>query len=303
MKKGFTLIELLVTVAIIAVVGAGVAVHYGRSMVDDARREMTLHEMGQIRDAFQRFYADNAAQMMDGMTAADTEDGLPRDFGARFGAAPGVTYDAPTVASPQRLYGMIEFFERYGLWPLFQDSVRSKDSSKLQVQIFKSSVESRRCAFRRPFPGAVDGWRGPYLSSARMTDCVANDDDGYLLEAVVSDMGATSGAAVGDGAIRFPQPATKYDGGADGGFYRVIYCEHCADEVAGATIYRRLLLMAAERPGDYDEWSEIKAFTGNRREGDAEHLPLDLATGAVKLRDEGHGVFFIELANFDTVCI
>ena len=62
MRKGFTLIELLVTVAIIAVIGAGVAVYYGRDLVDNARREMTLHEMGQIRDAFQRFYSDNAAQ-------------------------------------------------------------------------------------------------------------------------------------------------------------------------------------------------------------------------------------------------
>ena len=38
MKKGFTLIELLVVVAIIAVIGAGVVVTYGRTLVDDAKK-------------------------------------------------------------------------------------------------------------------------------------------------------------------------------------------------------------------------------------------------------------------------
>ena len=59
--------------------------------------------------------------------------------------------------------------------------------------------------------------------------------------------------------------------------------------------------MAAEKPVDYDIWDEIKVFTGNRREGDAEHLPIDLATGGVKTHDPQRGVFFMELMNLDTV--
>lgn len=304
-RKGFTLIELLVTVAIIAVIGAGVAVYYGRDLVDNARREMTLHEMGQIRDAFQRFYSDNAAQIMDGVTVADTNDALPQDFGTRFSATLGVTYAAPTATSPQRLYGMIEFFERYGLWPLVQDSIRSKDSSKSKVQTFKSAIDARKYAFGKPSLATGEGWRGPYINSLNLVDCIINRNDSYTLEAVVKDgdgyKGVLTGANVLDSAIRFPQPATKYNDGGNGGFYRVVYCEHCAEEVAGKPIYRRLLLMAAEKPVDYDIWDEIKVFTGNRREGDAEHLPIDLATGGVKTHDPQRGVFFMELMNLDTV--
>ena len=311
MRKGFTLIELLVTVAIIAVIGAGVAVYYGRDLVDNARREMTLHEMGQIRDAFQRFYSDNAAQIMDGVTVADTDDALPQDFGTRFGATLGVTYAAPTATSPQRLYGMIEFFERYGLWPLVQDSIRSKDSSKLEVQAFKSAIDARKYTFGKPSLATGEGWRGPYINSANLVDCVVNDNDDYVLEATVKNgqdgagkdlyVGIASERSIADSAIRFPQPATKYNDGGNGGFYRIVYCEHCAEEVAGKPIYRRLLLMAAEKPVDYDIWDEIKVFTGNRREGDAEHLPIDLATGGVKTHDPQRGVFFMELMNLDTV--
>ena len=53
-RRGFTLVELLVVIAIVAVVGAGVAVTYGRNVVVQARRQTTLHEMGQLRDAFAR---------------------------------------------------------------------------------------------------------------------------------------------------------------------------------------------------------------------------------------------------------
>lgn len=305
MRKGFTLVELLVTVAIIAVIGAGVAASYGRELVDGARRELTLHEMGQIRDAFQRFHSDNAAQIMDGVTAADTDDALPQDFGTTFTAASGLTYATPTAAAPQRLYGMIEFFERYGLWPLVQDSVRSKDSARLKVQTFKSAVDARKYAFIGPSLPTGEGWRGPYIRPANLVACVVGRGDDYLLEAVVNDgaghKGVLSGAAVQDGAIRFPQLATKYNDGANGGFYRVLYCEHCAEEVAGKPIYRRLLLMAAENPLDYDTWDKIKVFSGNRREGDEEHLPIDLSTGAIKMHDPQRGVFFMELLNFDVV--
>ncbi len=300
MRRGFTLIELLVTVAIIAVIGAGVAVCYGGDLVDNARREVTLHEMSQIRDAFQRFYSDNSAQVMGGMTEVDASTPLPDGgFSSRFSASSGGTYDS--TDANQRLYGMIEFFERYGLWMLVNDSVKSGDSSKLNVQIFNTEADGRKYRFKKPSIVTGEGWRGPYLSAVSVVDCVANEDGGYVPEAVSSGKGVTTKCAVDDGEVRIPQPATKYNDGANGGIYRVVYCEHCADETDGATIYRRLLLMAAEEPLDYDTWEEIKHFTGNRREGDAEHLPIDLATGAVVVHDAQRGVFFMELLNFDTV--
>ena len=40
MRRYFTLIELLVVVAIVAVIGAGVAVMYGREVVDDAKKHI-----------------------------------------------------------------------------------------------------------------------------------------------------------------------------------------------------------------------------------------------------------------------
>ena len=83
-RKAFTLIELLVVVAIVAVIGAGVAVMYGHEVVDDAKKQMTLHEMGQIRDAFNRFWTGNSAQMMGGMTVANYNTLLPdASFGDR----------------------------------------------------------------------------------------------------------------------------------------------------------------------------------------------------------------------------
>ena len=138
-KKGFTLIELLVVVAIIAVIGAGVAVMYGREVVDDAKKQMTLHEMGQIRDAFQRFWADNAAQMMDGLTVPGSATPMPTaDFA--FIAGDTQTFNASMPADdPQRLYGALEFFERYGLWMLFQKSVGDLSAGTRENQIFLSA--------------------------------------------------------------------------------------------------------------------------------------------------------------------
>ena len=115
------------------------------------------------------------------------------------------------------------------------------------------------------------GWRGPYIASF------------------------SSGTNLVDG-VAVPHLSTKYEGR-----YRVVYCEHCADERSGAPIYRRLLLMAAQEPTRYDEWSELQPFTGNRRNASATGEPLDVATGAVNTYDESKGLFFMELLNFDTV--
>jgi prepilin-type N-terminal cleavage/methylation domain-containing protein len=301
MKKGFTLIELLVVVAIIAVIGAGVAVTYGRTLVDDAKKQMTLHEMGQIRDAFQRFWADNASQMMDGLTVPGSAAPMPTaDFA--FIAGDTQTFNASLSADdPQRLYGALEFLERYGLWMLFQKSVGDLSSGTRENQIFLSTDEASKYEFHSPSPLTGNGWRGPYISTAQRVDCVAAASGGGVPEAVLQKKRAVSSAAVADGELRFPQPKTKYDDG-NGGFYRVVYIEHCAEERAGQPIFRRLLLIAAQDPRLFDEEAEIARFRGNRRYSGADAAtPIDTATGAVTTYDETRGVFFLELLNFDTV--
>jgi len=304
MKKGFTLIELLVVVAIVAVIGAGVAVMYGREVVDDAKKQMTIHEMGQIRDAFNRFWADNSAQMMGGMTIANDSTLLPDASTFEFAASDDKTYSPSKSAESQRLYGALQFLERHGLWPLLQRSVHRTDDTA-QIQIFHSSLDDRKYAFRSPSPVAGEGWRGPYLNAASCQECVLNGD---MVEVAVkngtssdSRTGITSGRTIGKSEVRFPQPATKYDTGGNGGIYRVFYFEHCANEYEGQPIYRRLILMAAMEPLKYDTWDEIKVFAGNRRSSSATGAPLNLETGAIDAYDDAHGVFFMELLNFDTV--
>ncbi|MGN0832250.1 MAG: type II secretion system protein [Kiritimatiellia bacterium] len=306
-NSAFTLVELLVTVAIVAVIGAGVAAYYGREVVDGARRQLTLHEMGQIRDAFQRFYADNAGQLLDGLTVADSATTLPDAFASasRFVAPDAQTYSVPSADDPQRLYGMFEFFERYGLWPLFQPSVDDLTGGERNVQLFQTTDASGKYAFKSPSVTSGEGWRGPYLMTAERVDCIPHAADAYLLEAtVVKATGRkrlSNGANVADSEVRFPQPATKYND-HNGGFYRVIYFEHCPDDSAGQPIYRRLLLMAAETPTACDTEAEIARFRGNRRYGGSDAAPpLDAATGAITAYDAAHRVFFLELLNFDTV--
>ncbi len=303
MKKGFTLIELLVVVAIIAIIGAGVAVTYGRQVVDEARQQMTIHEMGQIRDAFQRFWADNSPQMLDGMTKVNYSVLLPNsEFD--FAASDSQTYSESKSPESQRMYGVMQFFERHGLWPLFQRSVH-RESDSAQIQIFYSSVDARKYEFKDPSPLTGEGWKGPYLSRVTSIECVLNSAGGYIVEAVVKDgtgkKGVTSGSAINDAKVRFPQPKTKYDDGANGGIYRVFYYEHCENEYVGQPIYRRLILMAAKEPKDYDTWDEIREFAGNRRYSSASGYPLNDSTGAIMEYDSNRGLFFMELLNFDTV--
>lgn len=304
MKKAFTLIELLVVVAIIAVIGAGVAVMYGREVVDDARKQMTIHEMGQIRDAFNRFWADNSTQMMGGMTVANYNTLLPDASTFEFAASDDKTYSSSKSAESQRLYGVLQSFERHGLWPLLQKSVHRKDDDT-QIQIFYSSLDNRKYEFKVPSPVTGEGWRGPYLNSVSCQECVLN---GNLVEVVAANgnsaesrIGITSGRTIDKTEVRFPQPKTKYDDGGNGGIYRIVYYEHCATKETGMPIYRRLLLMAAMEPLQYDTWDEIKVFAGNRRYSSANGMPLNLETGAIDAYDAKRGVFFMELLNFDTV--
>ena len=276
MRRGFTLIELLVVIALIAVVGTGVAAYYGREVVDAAKRQMTLHEMGQIRDAFQRFWSDNLGRISKGAFLPGTDTWLPTDrFVGTFtsGDAPS----AGTEGNFERHYAAMELFERFGLWPLFADSAHCKGHMR---------DNSYFIVFERPNPVTGEGWRGPYISTSDRIDCVDGAD--LVLEPAGNDSG-----------IRFLQPSTRFNDG-NGGFYRVIYFEHCEDEGrAGETIYRRLILAAAERPERFRTWDDIKIFTGNRR-GGTDSSPLDLGTGGIATHIEGKGLFFMELLNMDT---
>lgn len=267
MNKGFTLVELLVTVSIVAVIGAGAAVYYGREVLDNANRQICLHEMGQIRDAFQRFWVDNSAQMMDGVVVADTLDPLPSaDF--EFSAiGDGQTYSAADAASPQRFYGAMEFFERYGAWPLFEKSAYV-GGARREARFFQR--DSHAYAFADYDPVAGAGWRGPYLAASSRT---AKTVDGVSL------------------------PWVKGRSGAE---YRLIYFEHCEDPRVGAPIFRRLVLVGAWKPADIDTWEKLRDFAGNRRSAGAGGRPLDLATGSVDNFDNVRGLCFMELLNFDT---
>ena len=270
-RRGFTLVELLVVIAILAVVGAGVAVTYGRNVVVQARRQTTLHEMGQLRDAFARFHADNAPRLLSGVHAPNDSEVFPSsDFRLTFSGG-----DRPVAGD--RTYGMLEFYERYGLWPLLQPSV-SEDDTRLEDDEF--------VVFGDPDPLTGEGWQGPYADAPSRVACVADGAYGTLVPA-------------GDGERDplFPQIGTRWDG-----FYRVLYLEHCEDEAdLTQPIYRRLFLVCAEDPEAWDEFTddELRALTGNRRRLGADSGPLDLATGALRQRDESRGLTFIELLNLD----
>ena len=270
-RRGFTLVELLVVIAIVAVVGAGVAVTYGRSVVVQARRQTTLHEMGQLRDAFARFHADNAPRLLAGLHAPNDDEIFPSsDFRLTFSGG-----DRPVA--DDRTYGMIEFFERYGLWPLLQPSV-SENGERLENVDF--------IVFGDPDPLTGEGWQGPYADAPSRVACIEGD----------AAYGTLTPAGENPSDPVFPQIATRW-----GGFYRVLYLEHCEDEAdLTQPIYRRLFLVCAENPEDWDDFDdeELGALTGKRRLG-TDSGPLDLATGALRQRDESRGLTFIELLNLD----
>lgn len=73
-KAGFTLIELLVVVAIIAVIGAGVAVTY-RNMDDKAKTAMEMSDIGTIQKAIANWSFINDGRLPDGLDSLIDEDG------------------------------------------------------------------------------------------------------------------------------------------------------------------------------------------------------------------------------------
>ena len=73
-KAGFTLIELLVVVAIIAVIGAGVAVTY-RNMDDKAKTAMEMSDIGTIQKAIAHWSFINDGRLPDGLDSLIDEEG------------------------------------------------------------------------------------------------------------------------------------------------------------------------------------------------------------------------------------
>ncbi len=73
-KAGFTLIELLVVVAIIAVIGAGVAVTY-RNMDDKAKTAMEMSDIGTIQKAIANWSFINDGKLPDGLDSLIDENG------------------------------------------------------------------------------------------------------------------------------------------------------------------------------------------------------------------------------------
>lgn len=71
---GFTLIELLVVVAIIAVIGAGVAVVY-RNMDDKAKTAMEMSDIGTIQKTIAHWSFINDGKLPDGLDSLIDEDG------------------------------------------------------------------------------------------------------------------------------------------------------------------------------------------------------------------------------------
>lgn len=269
--SGFTLVELLVVVAIIAVVGAGVSVYYGRESVDRANDQMTLHEMGQIRQAFQQFYADNSTYILRRVAATGATDvDLPSDVFRG-------SFNNPQPNRDDRVYGMIELFERYGLWALIQPAVHTANGDAA-THFFE---------FPSFNPLTGEGWQGPYLDTSTRVGCLsqkATGDTDALLDLVpVQD---------GEGGVIYPQIATRF-----GSIYHVLYFEHRV-EADTFPIYRRLLLVCAKDKDKFDTSSELLALAGNRRSRGTIG-PLDINSGAIELYDAPQGLFFVELLNLD----
>ena len=274
--RGFSLVELLVVVALIAIVGAGVALTYGREMILQARQQTTTHEMATIRDAFRRFYADNLRSLRSGLYDAGHREHLPSSAFRR-------TFRSSSVQScteNNRLYGMLEFFERYGLWFLLQPSVNDRSRHRDELHAF---------APYNPIRG--EGWQGPYLSPARLLPYTE----------IRGEMKPVDDSTP-DSSVRLPQIATQYENG----IYRVLYFEHCEDENdATKPIFRRLLLVCAQDGHSVDSAEKLRRYAGNRRDRPSsvrqnDAFPLNMQTGAIEPLDSDRGIAFTELLNLDT---
>ncbi len=112
-KKSFTLVELIVVIAIIAVVGSGVAVSY-IGLEQEKKDEMTLYEMNEIKKAFTRFYDDNYLKL---------NKPLEKHNG--------------TTETDKMVY-----FETYGLWALLKKKIEITGSPDMEFPEYDSLKEN-----------------------------------------------------------------------------------------------------------------------------------------------------------------
>ncbi len=293
-RCAFTLVELLVVVAIIAVVGTGVAVTYGRKTIDASKDQLTLHEMHEIKKAFLRFHSDNYLR-------------LQREFADHKGASLPSTDFRSSLSSysnddaSKRFYGQMDFYETYGLWFLMLPRISGASTAEHPEEGYKLFPE-----FVMFSAVTGDGWNGPYLD--------VNAREAWTYDAVWKD------DPIEYEGIDFPQIADKHGGHRYEypienepsivkplDVYRLLYYEH--QEPSGGTIYRRLLLVAPRGNANADEIKagELLDQTGTRRRG-ADRGRLNLHTGTFSNdpldinddEDESASPFFVlEFLNMD----
>ena len=292
-KLGFTLVELLVVVALVAIIGAGVAVTYGRKIVDDANYRMTLHEQGQLREAFTKFYADNGRVLSGNLKDTD-KDLLPTsNFKNTFTESKAKDY---IDRHPTR-YGMLELLERYGLWCLLRPEAAEKKNGTKRETFVNFPVFN---------PDIGEGWQGPYLRSDSIRPYYEKSfTDGLLPDAAATD--ASSQYAKGD--LIFPQLGHRL---TDTGIYWIVYFEHCVDRNdTKEPVYRRLLLISGRNDSMLDTPEKRRLFAGNQRKRPNDTVskaileandayPLDLSTGRILPADDTYGFFITELMNLDS---
>lgn len=279
-NQGFTLLELLVVLAILAVIATGVAGVYGRKNIDEAKDKMTLHEMREIKKAFLQFESDNFRRLREYFSDHTGVELPTTDFANQFSTPHLVGASPEQLVADEKLKGLMEFYETYGLWFLLQPQIADSGLSEARLD---SDDEYRFPVFRDFEAITCEGWNGPYL-------------DAEIREAWVYD------------DISFPQVADKHGGVTVNetdllkplGVYRLLYYEH--REVIDTNrdvIYRRLLLIAPRGNVDRDELTsdELLLETGNLRGGTDEGR-LDLDTRAFS-NSENSPFFTLELLNMD----
>lgn len=127
--RAFTLLELVVVVAILAALVGGIALKMTDTQVE-AQNQIALHEMGVLREALQRFYADTGYLPKQG----------PFDLASR--SMQG------KVPDPSAALGGVEWF----------------DSPANLLQLFEPPLDGSLQQIAPWNPDRRRGWHGPYLT-------------------------------------------------------------------------------------------------------------------------------------------